>query len=265
MTRPLAILAVLCIASAAFGQAKSSSATAQSNDQTDRVSVDDGAPPPVPPEQRMRRNGGSLARAQLEVIVGQPEQASPRYRSSYEMSSYTATKAPEPRVLRKHDLVTVIVREQSEFKSESSSQLKKDDKLQAALNQFIQLNLANLSFDPAIGAVKPTIDVTGTRDWKGSGAVDRKDAFTTRVQAEVVDIKPNGNVILQGRTQVKQDEEESIFTISGMIRAQDIGIDNSVLSTQIYDLAIEKNTKGTVRQGTKRGWLSKFADAVWPF
>lgn len=215
-------------------------------------------------EARARTNGGSLMRSQLEAIAGEPVDGAVRQRSEYDRVAYGAVKAPEPRVIRKHDLVTVIVREQSEFKSEANADMKKDAKLQAELTDFIKLNLANLSLDPAIGSVKPKIGANASRDWSGDGSVDRKDQFTTRVQAEVVDIKPNGNVLLQARTKITTDDEERLFVMSGMIRAQDITPDNTVLSTQMYDLELNKQHQGSLREATRRGWLSKFLDKISP-
>jgi flagellar L-ring protein FlgH len=217
------------------------------------------------PEARARTNGGSLMRSQLEAIAGEPFDGVARQRSEYDRVAYGAVKAPEPRIIRKHDLVTVIVREQSEFKSQSSADMKKDAQLQAELTDFIRLNLASLNLEPAIGSVKPKIDLSGSRDWKGDGSFDRKDQFTTRVQAEVLDIKPNGNVLLQARTKIVTDDEEQLFVLSGMIRAKDITPDNSVLSTQMFDLELNKQHKGTLREATRRGWLSRFFDKVSPF
>jgi flagellar L-ring protein FlgH len=234
--------------------------------QSTRDTAQDSPPAePTRPEVRTRSNGGSLMRSQLEAVAGENADGAVRRRSEYDKVAYGAVKTPEPRVIRKHDLVTVIVREQSEFKSEASADTKKDAKLQAELTDFIKLNLGNLSLDPAIGSVKPKIGMTGSGDWKGDGSFDRKDQFTTRVQAEVLDIKPNGNVLLQARTKITTDDEERLFVLSGMIRAQDITPDNSVLSTQMYDLELNKQHQGALREATRRGWLTRFFDRISPF
>jgi flagellar L-ring protein precursor FlgH len=103
------------------------------------------------------------------------------------------------------------------------------------------------------------------RNFKGEGNLDRTDKFTARIQAEVVDVKPNGTLVLQARGRTKHDEEEQEFVLSGICRADDITADNTVLSSQLFDLSLEKRTKGDVRSATKRGWGGKLLDAISPF
>jgi flagellar basal body L-ring protein FlgH len=214
--------------------------------------------------QVMQRNGGSLLRAQMSVVAGIPPELV-RRRREYDAVSFMALPAPEPRVIRKHDLVTIIVREQTEYSSDGSSDMKKDENYNATLSEFIRLNLGNLELEPAVGAVKPRIALQGKRDVKGSGSIDRKDRFITRVQSEVVDIKPNGNVILQARSRIQTDDEVQNLTISGIIRAQDITPDNTILSTQMYDMELNKQTEGNIREANRRGWFSRLLDTVSPF
>jgi len=210
------------------------------------------------------QSGGSLLRAQLTARQQAPR--GPGVASNeYNQASFFAVPPPEPRVIRKHDLITVIVRQQSEFKSDGSTDLKKDAVLQASLKEFINLNLRNLELTPSIGAIKPAIDLSGGQSFKGTGTVERSDEFTARMQGEVVDVKPNGNLVIQARSNTVTDDERQYFVVSGIIRAQDVSIDNTVLSSQMYDLDIKKTHEGTVREGTRRGWLPKLLDALRPF
>jgi flagellar L-ring protein precursor FlgH len=111
----------------------------------------------------------------------------------------------------------------------------------------------------------PSIKASGSREFKGEGSVDRTDKLTLRVTAEVLDVKPNGTLVLQARQRIKTDEEEQVFVLSGVCRAADVSADNTVLSSQMFDKDVTKSHKGTVRQATRRGWLSKLLDAVSPF
>ena len=107
--------------------------------------------------------------------------------------------------------------------------------------------------------------MTGKREFKGEGTVDRSDRILTRLTAEVLDVKPNGTMVLQARGRTKHDEEEQEFVLSGICRADDITADNTVLSSQLFDLSLEKRTRGDVRSATKRGWGGKLLDAISPF
>jgi flagellar L-ring protein precursor FlgH len=178
--------------------------------------------------------------------------------------SFFAVLDPEPKVMRKHDLVTIIVREESEFSSEGTTDLKKNADLNAKIDQFIQFSLDNFELKNSMGT-PAEIKMNGSRNFKGEATVDRIDSLTARITAEVVDVKPNGTLVLQARKRIKTDEEVQQFVMTGICRAEDILPDNTLLSTQLYDLELNKSHKGAVRDTTKRGWVPKLLDAINPF
>jgi len=205
----------------------------------------------------LRTNGGSLLRAGLatgeQPLPGKGPQV-----------SFFDVPAPEPRVMKKHDLVTIIVREESEFRSEGTTDLKREADLDVKIEQFIKLALGE-GLGQAVGQTTPEIKMSGERTFKGEGSIDRSDRFVTRITAEVVDVKPNGTLILQARSRIKTDDEESLLVLAGTCRAEDVTADNSVLSTQLFDKELTKSHKGAVRDSTKRGWFTKLLDVLNPF
>ena len=207
----------------------------------------------------MRRNGNSLLKATLNAKQG-------RGQARLADVSFHAVPEPVPRTLRKHDQVTIIVREESEFSTRGRSEFRKEAEFEARLEEFIKLKIRNAELEGgALGPSTPSLRATGRRDFKGEGTVDRSDSFTTRVQAEVVDVKPNGTLILQARSHIKTDDEERYFVLTGSCRVEDVNADNTILSTQLFDKNIEHRSKGTVRNASRRGWLSHLLDAVSPF
>jgi flagellar L-ring protein precursor FlgH len=207
----------------------------------------------------MRRNGNSLLKATLNT---KQDRAQARLADV----SFHAVPEPQPRTLRKHDQVTIIVREESEFSSKGRSEFKKEAEFEARLEEFIKLKLRNAEIEGgALGAATPSVRGTGKRDFKGEGTVDRSDSFTTRVQAEVVDVKPNGTLVLQARSHIKTDDEERYFVLTGSCRVEDVNADNTILSTQLFDKDLRHSSKGTVRNASRRGWLAHLLDAVSPF
>jgi flagellar L-ring protein precursor FlgH len=55
------------------------------------------------------------------------------------------------------------------------------------------------------------------------------------------------------------------YTLTGVCRAEDIAADNTILSTQMANLTLNRKTKGEVRDGTRRGWLNSIIDNLSPF
>lgn len=203
----------------------------------------------------LRENGGSLLRA------GLGQQSDPSA-SQLDSMSFFSVPPPKPRVIQKHDLVTIIIREQSEFTSDGSAESTKNAQLAAQITQFIKLNLSNLELENAIGGTTPRIDMNGNRRFSGEGTVERSDSFTARITAEVIDVKPNGNLVLAARKRIVTDDEEQLFLMAGIARAQDITPDNTILSTQMYDLDLRRMNKGSIRAATERGVMPKLLDQL---
>jgi flagellar L-ring protein precursor FlgH len=107
--------------------------------------------------------------------------------------------------------------------------------------------------------------MSGTRNLKGEATVDRTDSLTARITAEVIDVKPNGTLVLQAKQRIKTDDEEQQFVFTGTGRVEDVGVDNTILSTQLYDKDVTKTHTGAVRDTTKRGLIPKLLDLINPF
>ena len=268
---------VLMTAAATFGFA--SSALAQQQQQPPRApQVQSGRQPqapgqgpvPVAPDATrnetaaaFQRSGGSLARASL-AAAGTGPNAGPSGKARE--WSYYSVPEPEPKVIRKHDLITVIVREESSFSSSGTTETKRQADIEAKIDEFIKLKIANFAVQGgAAGLNPPSIKASANRNFKGEGTVDRTDSMTVRMTAEVADVKPNGTLILQARKTIKTDDEVQAFSLSGTVRVEDVVADNTVLSTQMYDLRLEKNTQGNVRAATKKGLVGQVLDFINPF
>ncbi len=261
------ILSIVGSAGAAFGQD-----SAQPNQSTDRPApgqaerrgaaaggATDAVPTRADAAALLQSHGNSLLKASL---AARPDTAQVQFKDV----SYFAVAVPEPKVIKKHDLVTIIVREESQYSSEGTAEIKRDSKLEAAITDFVKLKLKNVEIEGGgIGPVPPRVALDGSRESKGEGTVDRSDRFTARITAEVLDVKPNGTLVLQARKRIKTDDEEQAFVLTGVCRAEDITADNSILSTQLYDLELAKRHKGDVRNATRRGWGGKLLDVISPF
>jgi flagellar L-ring protein precursor FlgH len=80
------------------------------------------------------------------------------------------------------------------------------------------------------------------------------------ISAEVVDIRPNGNLVVEAHKKVQDNEDVWDQAISGVIRPQDVLPNNTVLSENVAELMINKREVGHVRDGYRRGWLTRLYD-----
>jgi flagellar L-ring protein FlgH len=259
----VAFACVLCSTFALAQQAAPPTPTVQTGSSTRErppaaAAVAQPATDPMTTANFMNQNGGSLLRATLSANP-------PVGRADLKTLSVFAVPEQQPKTIKKHDLVTIIIREESEVSSQGTSDLKRQSDLDAGIDSFVRLNVSNLSIDPVMTGAKPRITMNGTRNFKGEATVDRTDSVIARITAEVVDVKPNGTLVVQARKKIKNDEEEQTLLCSGICRVEDISPDNTVLSTQLFDLEFTKLNKGQVRNTTKTGILHKLLDFVNPF
>ena len=182
--------------------------------------------------------------------------------------SMFAIAPPEARIFQVHDLVQIVVRETSQAKSSHSLETTKESDLEWSIPKSPHFELADmLQFQLYGGRTdnRPELELTYNNEFKGDGEYERKDDFTARVTAEIIEILPNGNLILEARTTILTDKEEQVITVTGVCRAEDVTPANSVLSNQLHDLRIDKQHKGELRQANTRGFIGKVLDAIFSF
>ena len=86
-----------------------------------------------------------------------------------------------------------------------------------------------------------------------------------RRDREVVDVRPNGNLVLEAHKHVQQNNEIFDASLSGVVRRQDVLPNNTVLSEDVAELSIFKKEQGHIRDSWRRGWLWLFMDRHKPF
>jgi flagellar L-ring protein precursor FlgH len=162
--------------------------------------------------------------------------------------------------------VTIIIREESDMSTDATTELKKNADLDMALEEWVKVNFKNFAIEGgAQGANPPAVRMNGSRNLKGEAKVERTDSFLARITAEVVDVKPNGTFAVQARKVIRKDDEVQEFLLTGICRGADVTPDNTVLSSQVYNLELSTKHKGAVRDTTKRGLIPKLLDFINPF
>ena len=172
---------------------------------------------------------------------------------------------PKPRKIQVHDLVTIIVRESRTSLSDAKMKSEKDWEMKSELTKWLRLDKNDhLVAQDFSSDVTPGVDFSFENSYEGKGKYDRKDTLTTRITARVIDVKPNGNLVLEARKRVEVGEEVLTATLTGECRSLDVTAQNTVLSTQIADLEITLPDQGAVRDATRRGWLMRLFDLLRP-
>jgi len=180
-------------------------------------------------------------------------------RISRKSDSWIAVDKPRPKDIRVHDLVTIIVNEVSKHASKEDTKSEREYSVDAALKDWLRYSSGSLRPDKQPSG-DPKIGFSYEREFEGKGDNNRSDTLSARIQAEVIDVMPNGNLILEATHKVVTNEEETVITLTGTCRSKDVGVDNTIISTQLAQLDVRKHHKGIVRDANKRGLLSGLID-----
>lgn len=102
-------------------------------------------------------------------------------------------------------------------------------------------------------------------DFEGAGTTQRSGSLAASISVRVVEKLPNGVLRVAGSREVRVNNERQFITLAGLVRAQDIGWDNTLLSTYLSDARIAYSGDGVVNDRQRPGWAGRVLDAIWPF
>ncbi len=198
------------------------------------------------------------AAAQSGSLWGNPQDRKPLTMAE---SSWTYQQVLEPKQLIKlHDLVTVSVHEKSQMTTNGKMDQYKTIQQLTTLTNWINLHGGNLVAQNPTGTAQPSVGGTVNNQYQAQANLQEKDSLEFSIACEVVDLRPNGTLVVEGHRKIQVNDEEWEFSLSGIVRPEDLMPNNTVPSEKIADLRIYKRQAGHGRDGIRRGWLQKWMD-----
>ena len=108
-----------------------------------------------------------------------------------------------------------------------------------------------------------TADSTASSDGKGS--VNRSEALQTNVAAVVTQVLPNGNLVVEGRQEIRVNFEIRELIVAGIVRPEDIQSDNTIDSTKLAQARIAYGGRGQITDVQQPRYGQQVLDVVLPF
>ncbi len=169
-----------------------------------------------------------------------------------------------PKAHRIGDLVTINIVETSNAKNKASTTTDRNTSMAAGLEGFFN---AEKSFPGDHPFFNPFSSVKGSlkSQFEGTGETERSGLLTAYMTAQIVEVLPNGNFVIEGHREVLVNADNQLMTVSGVVRPRDISADNTVKSTYIADARISYSGTGVLNDRQRPGWLTRIMDYVWPF
>ncbi len=170
---------------------------------------------------------------------------------------------PRPKKLGIHDIITVVVDEKSESTQNSRFNRQRNTVFTAQLREWLRINSTG---DLDVGAINtPGINTQLRSQMQAYGTGLNQEGLKYRIAATVVDILPNGTLILEARKSIRTNDAIWEYSLTGRIRSQDVAGNNTAQSENIADMVIEKREHGKIADSTKRGIFTKLYDWFLPF
>jgi flagellar L-ring protein precursor FlgH len=161
------------------------------------------------------------------------------------------------------DILTVLVQE--------NNTATKENKTSTAKSSSVDASIASFLYSPAAsglltkGGKLPAMKMSGANNFDGGGKINNSETITANIAVRVIDVLPNGNLVIEGSRKTSFSGETQEAVLRGVIRFDDIQANNTVYSYNIADATIKYVSNGAVTDSQKKSWFTKVWDKVSPF
>jgi flagellar L-ring protein precursor FlgH len=214
---------------------------------------------------------GQAARAQ--------EVSEAEYRVAQRLQGAYGTENPlaRPKASRLHDRVTILINEQTAARNEAVTELDRGSEMGWTLNKWFTLSVdeeGNLLAKPRLqenndpglsGQQAPNLDFLAERTHEGDGSTERTQTFQSQLTGEVLEVLPNGQLVVEARSTIRLNEEEQTLVFTGRVDPRDLDDTNTVDARYVIDKRIDFTGEGAITDMNRRGWGARLLDKLNPF
>lgn len=160
------------------------------------------------------------------------------------------------------DLLTIVIRENTAVDNKDERAQEKDTEIGGVFN-FSGSTSGNGGTNSA--AADFDSKTTSKRTFDGSAEYTVERAFQDRVTVQVLDVLPNGNLVVGGKRRQTVSGELRTLLVSGIVRPFDVRSDNTVESRDVANLEVAYHGQGPESSFSNQGWLGRLTNKIWPF
>ncbi|WP_312780549.1 flagellar basal body L-ring protein FlgH [Brevundimonas sp.] len=152
----------------------------------------------------------------------------------------------DQRARRVGDILTVNIDINDRAQTQNSTQRARSNAISGGVTNFFGLeNSLGRAFPGGFDPAK-MVGTEGESNASGSGSVNRSERVNLTVAAVVTAVMPNGNMVIQGRQEVRTNREVRELTVAGIVRPEDISSANTIAHTQIAEARISYGGRGDI-------------------
>lgn len=163
------------------------------------------------------------------------------------------------------DILTVMIEIKDKAELDNSTSRSRSSSEDAGLS-------ALLGYEQSLNRILPQavdnenlIGMGADSSHAGTGTIDRKEKIEVKLAALVTQELPNGNLVIQGRQEVRVNFEKRVLELAGVVRREDIDIDNSITYEKIAEARISYGGKGQITDVQQPRYGQQVFDVLFPF
>ena len=160
------------------------------------------------------------------------------------------------------DILTVSVNITDKAAIANDTQRSRKNSEDSGVDNFFGKNTL-----PFVNATLPTRLLTADSEAlsQGKGSVNRQEALRTNVAAVVTQVLPNGNLVVEGKQEIRVNYEVRELVVAGIVRPEDIQSDNTIESSKIAEARIAYGGRGQITDVQQPRYGQQVFDVVLPF
>lgn len=192
----------------------------------------------------------SYAPVETSYVEPPPAQDGSLYQQGYATSLYGGNKS-----YRVGDVITVVLQERTQSSKNAKTQITRSS------NTSIKAPLLGGNVPLDISA-----ELGSGNNFSGSGGSNQSNSLQGNISVTVHKVYPNGNLLVRGEKWLTLNQGAEFIRVSGIVRPQDISLNNSVSSQRMADARLTYSGTGDLAESNKQGWLNKFFNSgYFPF
>jgi flagellar L-ring protein precursor FlgH len=211
--------------------------------------------------------GCAIERTDIKTAGYEDPQPKPvaDYSSGSIYQSSSANLTDDLKARRRGDIVTIVISETASASKQAKTDTSRNTDISAGISNFMGLEQTAFVAKYLGGDSSKLLGANNASKFAGSGSTSRQENLNATITARVVDVLPNGNLLIEGRRNIRVNEEDQIIVLEGTVRSRDIAPDNTVNSIYVADARISYSGRGIISDRQSPGWLMNIIEKVWPF
>ena len=162
------------------------------------------------------------------------------------------------------DLITVAISEQTRTELNADTESSRESSVGGGIGSFFGVVNGITAANPRLGG-QIGLSANGAAEYRGDGTTRREGLLTGQLTCRVMDVQPNGNLVIWGTKEIEVNRETQYLVLTGVVRPRDIQADNTVFSHLVAEARIVFDGEGVVGDKQGPGIGHRVMDHVWPF